>query len=95
MLAMFLKELVEDDLLTCSLLNQCAFCIELVVNALMIHSKRHTAIWSHDSLYVFYVKYGSTKCTFTYLFTDIETYNTDILTASKCHNTVVLTTPKM
>ncbi len=44
-------------------------------------------MWSHDNSYVFYVKCGSTKHTFSYVFTDTKMYNTDVFTASKRTNT--------
>ncbi len=45
--------------------------------------------WSHDNSYVFYVKCGSIKRTFTYVFTGTKTYNTDVFSASKRINTYV------
>ncbi len=38
---------------------------------------------SHDNSYVFYVKCGSIKRTFTYIFTGTKTYNTNVFSASK------------
>ncbi len=38
---------------------------------------------SQDNSYAFYVKRGSIKHTFTYVFTGTKTYNTDVFSASK------------
>ncbi len=45
--------------------------------------------WSHDNSYVFYVKCGSIKRTFTYVFTGTKMYNTDVFPASKHTNTYI------
>ncbi len=52
---------------------------------------RYSAIstWSHDNSYVFYVKCGAIKRTFTYVFTGTKTYNADVFSASKRTNTYV------
>ncbi len=52
-------------------------------------SKYPHSTWSHDNSYVFYVKCGSIKRTFTYVFTGTKTYNTDVFSASKRINTYV------
>ncbi len=55
--------------------------IQYVQKRYSCHWRKST--WSHDNSYVFYIKCGSIKRTFTYVFTGTKTYNTDIFSASK------------
>ncbi len=47
------------------------------------HAIYHILATWYDNSFVFYIKCGSTKLTFTYVFTGTKTYNTDVLSAFK------------